>query len=276
MPTEQPVSVATPPTSPVATITPTSMQAGAAPAAELAADPPIWYSYEVLAEFPHDANAFTQGLLFDEGNLYEGTGLYGESTVRRVELNTGTVEQEIAIPDEYFGEGITIVGDKIYQLTWREQTGFIYNKQTLEKTGEFTYPTEGWGLTYDGAHIIMSDGTDRLFFINPETMAIVAEQPVSMVDPADGQRKAIPRLNELEYARGEIFANVWQTDVIVRIDPSSGNVTGVIDLTGLLAAADRTSTTDVLNGIAYLPETDQLFVTGKKWPKLFEIRLVKE
>lgn len=238
--------------------------------------PPTRYTYEIVATFPHDAGAFTQGLLFDEEILYEGTGLYGESSLRRVDLASGVVLQQILLSPEYFGEGIAIVGDRIFQLTWREQIGFIYDKETFERIGEFNYTTEGWGLTYDGTHLIMSDGTDRLFFLDPATVTVVNQRQVSMVDPTDEIRKPVVRLNELEYINGEIFANIWQTDLIVRISPETGNVTGLIDLTGLLSAEDRTLATDVLNGIAYLPTTDQLFVTGKKWPKLFEIRLIEQ
>ena len=251
-------------------------QPATATGVELVENPPIWYRYKVVAEYPHDANAFTQGLLFDQGVLYEGTGLYGESTLRRVDLASGAAEQMITLPDTYFGEGIAIVGNKIYQLTWRENIGFIYDKSSFEKLGEFTYATEGWGLTYDGRHLIMSDGTERLFFLDPTTMAVVEEQRVTMIDPVDQTRKAVVRLNELEYINDEIFANIWQTDIIVRIDPLSGTVQGVIDLSGILAPEDRNATTDVLNGIAYLSQENRLFVTGKKWPKLFEIKLIPQ
>lgn len=226
------------------------------------------YGYEVVNVYPHDPTAFTQGLLFDEGQLYESTGLYGGSSIRRVDLATGNVLTMTTIPAEYFGEGITIVGDKLYQLTWQEQTGFIYDKATFAPVGRFAYPTEGWGMSYDGERIIMSDGTARLYFWDPATLA-----PIGAVDVYDDQGPVV-RLNELEYINGEVFANIWQTDLIARIDPPTGAVVGWIDLTGLLPAADRTPGTDVLNGIAYLPEGDRLFVTGKNWPKLFEIRLV--
>ncbi len=226
------------------------------------------YTYEIVNVFPHDPAAFTQGLLFDEGILYEGTGLYGRSTLRRVVLESGEVEQMTALPASFFGEGITIVGERIYQLTWREQTGFVYNKETFEVQQQFAYATEGWGLTFDGARLIMSDGSARLRFWDPETLA-----EIGTVDVYDATGP-IARLNELEYIDGEVFANIWQTDRIARIDPTTGQVVGWIDLSGLLAPEDRTISTDVLNGIAYLPEGNRLFVTGKLWPKLFEIRLI--
>lgn len=238
--------------------------------------PPIQYTYEIVATYPHDANAFTQGLFFDGPTLYEGTGLYGESTLRRVNLETGAVEQQISLPEAYFGEGIALVADRIFQLTWREQTGFIYDKETFTEIGNFSYPTEGWGITYDGANLIMSDGSSQLYMLDPESLTITDQISVTYFDPGVGARQPVVRLNELEYIEGEIFANVWQTNFIVRINPATGNVTGIIDLSGLLPATERTSTTDVLNGIAYRPETGQIYVTGKKWPKLYEVRFIKQ
>lgn len=226
------------------------------------------YGYEVVNVYPHDPAAFTQGLLFDNGQLYESTGLYGGSSIRRVDLTSGKVLTMTAISADYFGEGITIVGDKLYQLTWQNQVGFIYNKTTFTPEARFSYPTEGWGMTFDGERIIMSDGTARLYFWDPATLATIGT-----VDVYDDKGPVV-RLNELEYINGEIFANIWQTDLIARIDPATGAVVGWIDLTGLLPAVERMPTTDVLNGIAYLPEGDRFFVTGKNWPKLFEIRLV--
>lgn len=262
----------------MATDTLTAGDTGATDAVtELAADePPPRYTYEIVAAYPHDANAFTQGLFFDGPTLYEGTGLYGESTLRRVDLETGTVEQQIILPETYFGEGIALVADQIFQLTWREQTGFIYDKETFTEIGNFSYPTEGWGITYDGANLIMSDGSSQLYTLDPESLMITDQVNVTYFDPAVGTRQPVVRLNELEYIEGEIFANVWQTNFIVRINPKSGNVTGIMDLSGLLPAAERTSTTDVLNGIAYRPETGQIYVTGKKWPKLYEVRFIKQ
>jgi len=226
------------------------------------------YTYEVVSVFPHDPNAFTQGLVFDEEVLYEGTGLYGRSSLRRVDLESGAVLAQVILPDILFGEGITIVDDRIYQLTWREQTGLVYDKATFELQQQFTYPTEGWGITFDGTRLIVSDGTARLYFWDPESLTELGS--VEVYD----ETGAVVRLNELEYIQGEVFANIWQTDRIARIDPATGKVVGWIDLSGLLPAADRTAATDVLNGIAYWPESNRLFVTGKLWPKLFEIRLI--
>ncbi|MEZ4730361.1 MAG: glutaminyl-peptide cyclotransferase [Caldilineaceae bacterium] len=228
------------------------------------------YTYEIVNTFPHDPNAFTQGLVFDEGVLYEGTGLYGRSSLRRVDLESGAVLTQVLLPDILFGEGITIVEDQIYQLTWREQTGLIYDKTTFALQQQFTYPTEGWGITFDGARLIVSDGTARLSFWDPDSLAELGSVEVH------DETGPVVRLNELEYIQGEVFANIWQTDRIARIAPATGKVVGWIDLSGLLPAADRTAATDVLNGIAYLAEDNRLFVTGKLWPKLFEIRLIPE
>lgn len=232
--------------------------------------PPLLYTYAVVAVYPHDREAYTQGLLFDQGVLYEGTGLKGRSSLRKVELSTGKVLQQIDLPAEYFGEGITIFGDQIYQLTWQSQIGFIYDKTTLEQRDEFTYPTEGWGITQDGTRLIMSDGTPRLYFRDPATLA-----ELGTVEVHD-QNGPVVRLNELEYVQGEVYANIWQTDRIARIDPSNGQVVGWIDLAGLVPASERTNGDAVLNGIAYLADTDRLFVTGKLWPNLFEIKVVPQ
>ena len=226
------------------------------------------YTYQIINEFPHDPNAFTQGLQFVDGELYEGTGLNGRSTLRRVELETGNLLGITPLPEQFFGEGITVFGDKIYQLTWKAQIGFIYDKQSLRVLSQFGYPTEGWGITHDGERLIMSDGTDTIYFWDPQTVSENGRIQVT----ADGS--PVTQLNELEYINGEIFANIWRTDRIARIDPASGNVIGWIDLTGLLAPEDRTPNTNVLNGIAYDPAEDRLFVTGKLWPKLFEIELM--
>jgi glutamine cyclotransferase len=225
--------------------------------------------YRVVAEFPHDPRAFTQGLVYVDGVLYEGTGLYGESTLRRVDLDTGDVLQAVGLSEEYFGEGIAVLGDRIYQLTWQNGVCVVYDRETFEVVEAFSYPTEGWGLTTDGERLIMSDGTNRLFVRDPETFA-----EVDTIDVYDGAR-SVWNLNELEVIDDEIWANIWQTHRIARIDPETGQVTGWIDLTGLLSEQDRgRHRVDVLNGIAHDPETDRLFVTGKLWPKLFEIELV--
>jgi glutamine cyclotransferase len=226
------------------------------------------YTYNIVNTYPHDRNAFTQGLVFEDGVLYEGTGQYGESTLRRVELETGDILQIYELPDQYFGEGITIYENKIIQVTWKSNIGFVYDKSSFELLQEFDYPTEGWGITHDGEHLIMSDGTSTLHFLDPQTFEEISQIEVS--DNGD----PITRLNELEYVQGEIYANVWQTDRVARIAPGTGRVVGWIDLAGLLTAEDLSEPVDVLNGIAYDAKADRLFVTGKLWPKLFEIELI--
>jgi glutamine cyclotransferase len=226
------------------------------------------YSYNIVNTYPHDPDAFTQGLVFEDGVLYEGTGLLGQSTLRRVELETGEVLQIREVPAEFFGEGITIYGDKIIQLTWQSHVGFVYDKNSFELLREFNYSTEGWGITHDGEHLIMSDGTSTLHFLDPQTF-----EEISQLEVLDNNGP-VTRLNELEYIQGEIYANIWQTDRIARISPETGRVVGWVDLEGLLTAEDRSEPVDVLNGIAYDADTDRLFVTGKLWPKLFEIELI--
>jgi glutamine cyclotransferase len=229
------------------------------------------YTYAVVAAHPHDPAAFTQGLVsLGNDTLLEGTGQPGRSSLRRVELTTGNVLKRVNLPAPYFGEGITVLGDRIYQLTWQHQKGFIYDLTTFAPLGDFTYSGEGWGLTTDGHSLILSDGTATIRFLNPETFAVTRTIDVTL----DG--RPIPRLNELEFIEGEIVANIWQTHSIVRINPSTGRVTAVIDLTGILPATDRTADTDVLNGIAYDATTKRLFVTGKNWPHLFEIKLIRK
>ena len=227
------------------------------------------YTYKVVHTYPHDRGAYTQGLVFDSGFLYEGTGLLGQSTLRRVELETGTVLKSRALSAQHFGEGVTVCGDRIIQLTWRSQVGFVYDKNSFELRREFTYPTEGWGITYDGRRLIMSDGSSRLYFLDPKDFQVTGSIEVR----DNGQ--PVSGLNELEYVRGEIYANVWLTDRIVRIAPDSGQVTGWIELGGLLPPEDRSEPESVLNGIAYDTGNNRLFVTGKLWPKLFEIELVR-
>ena len=228
------------------------------------------YGYEVVRTYPHDALAFTQGLFFLNGYLYESTGLEGRSSVRKVRLQDGAVLQKHDLPRQYFGEGIVSWKDRIIGLTYRSQTGFVYDLTTFKPLRQFKYRGEGWGLTHDGQRLIMSDGTAELRFWDPETL-----QETGRLQVTDRGRP-VAYLNELEWVKGEILANVWQTDLIARIDPRSGRVTGWIDLTGLLPASDRIAGyTDVLNGIAYDAAADRLFVTGKRWPKLFEIRIEK-
>jgi glutamine cyclotransferase len=226
------------------------------------------YTYRVLETFPHDPQAFTQGLVYLGGLLYEGTGLRGRSSLRQVELETGEVLRFKPLPDAYFGEGIAVLDERIYQLTWQSNVGLIYDLATFEQVGQFAYPTEGWGLTHDGTLLIMSDGTATLHFLSPADLS-----EVRRVTVRDAGQPVI-RLNELEYVRGEVWANVWQTDRIARINPDDGKVTGWIDLSGLLPTEDRTGQVDVLNGIAYDADGGRIFVTGKLWPKLFRIEVV--
>jgi glutamine cyclotransferase len=223
---------------------------------------------EVVNVFPHDPGAFTQGLVWHNGALYEGTGLEGKSSLRRVDLPTGAVLQRVTIDSQYFAEGVALLRGKLYQLTWKSGKAFVYDVESLTRTATLSYSGEGWGLTSDGTSLIMSDGSSRLRVLDPATFSTVRWLDVT----ASGQ--PVRDLNELEFVRGEIWANIWQSDQIVRIDPSNGSVRGWVDLSGLLSPADRAgASVDVLNGIAYDPDRDRLFVTGKLWPKLFEIRL---
>ena len=225
------------------------------------------YTYTVLNEYPHDPQAYTQGLVMNTADsLFEGTGLYGQSSLRRVNLETGVVLQQHNLDGQYFGEGVTLFNDKIMQLTWNEHTGFVYDKSSFALLDQFAYPTQGWGLTHDGVHLIMSDGTSKLYFLDPITFEEVKQVSVHE------RGTPIINLNELEYVQGEIFANVWLTDRIARINPQTGQVVGWINLAGLLTPTEAQQA-EVLNGIAYDAAADRLFVTGKYWPKLFEIEL---
>ncbi len=223
--------------------------------------------YEVINTFIHDEGAFTQGLVYSEGELFEGTGRYGYSSLRRVELTTGTVLQQVNLDSRFFGEGVTLWQDRLIQLTYQEDTGFIWNASSFALEGTFSYTTweEGWGLTHDGRVLIMSDGTSTLRFLDPETQAVLGTQTVT------DNGSPVIYLNELEWIRGEVFANKWLTDLIARIDPDTGEVIAWIDLAGLLGSAP--SRADVLNGIAWDDAGERLFVTGKWWPYLFEIEL---
>ncbi|MEZ4706520.1 MAG: glutaminyl-peptide cyclotransferase [Caldilineaceae bacterium] len=254
-------------TQPITASTPSVTAATSPTPTVVLAQVPNW-SYEVVQTYPHDPAAFTQGLIWLDNIFYEGTGLRGRSSLRQVERDTGAVRKQIDLPEQYFGEGITILGDKLYQLTWQSHTGFIYDKNSFEPLAEFTYPTEGWGITHDGQNLIMSDGTATLYIWDPETLAELGQIHVT------GEGQPVVRLNELEYINGQIYANIWQTDRIAVIDPATGHVTAWLNLTGILAPADRTGGEDVLNGIAYNAENDTLYITGKLWPKLFEIRTV--
>jgi glutamine cyclotransferase len=225
------------------------------------------YSYEVIITYPHDRSAFTQGLVYLDDTLLESTGLNGQSTLRRVDLKTGKVLKQVEVPNQYFAEGLALLNGKLFQLTWQNQKGFVYDLESFKLEKEFSYTGEGWGLTTDGQSLIMSDGTSQIRFLDPVTFEV--KRTINVQD--HGQ--PISRLNELEYVKGEIFANIWTTDFVVRIDPATGNVLGAIDFRGLLTPEDRQANTDVLNGIAYDPAGDRLFVTGKFWPKLFEVRL---
>lgn len=232
-------------------------------------DEPTFYGYRVVSEYPHDKTAFTQGLFFEGGVLYESTGQYGTSGLRKTALETGETLKSIALSKRLFGEGSVALGGKIFMLTWRSGEGFVFDAQTLERQKRFRYEGEGWGLTHDGARLIMSDGTSELRFLDPESLEETGRLPITF------RGRPLANINELEWVKGEIFANVWQSDAVVRIDPATGAVTGVIDMRGLLSDEERTAGADVLNGIAYDANTDRLFVTGKYWPTLFEIEVVK-
>lgn len=225
-------------------------------------------SYEVVASFPHDPTAYTQGLLIHKGIFYESTGTYGHSNLRKVDPETGNILQNVALDEIFFGEGLALLNNRLYQLTWKEKTGFIYDVDTLELVGSWKYDNAGWGLTTDGTHLIMSDGSSALRWIDPLTFEVVRTLEVTQDDvPANN-------LNELEWIEGEIYANVYMTEHILRINTETGNVMTVLDLTGLMPKANQADPSEVLNGIAYDPETQRLFVTGKRWDVLYEIRLV--
>jgi len=225
-------------------------------------------SVRVVARFPHDPDAFTQGLVIAGGELYEGTGRYGQSSLRRVDLETGRVLEQVALPDHWFGEGITDWQGELIQLTWRAGVGLRYDRRSLEPRERFRIRGEGWGLTQDGRHWIMSDGSAELRFLDPTDGRELRRLPVMQGD------KPIQRLNELEYVRNEVWANLWYQDVLVRIDPSDGRVLGYIDLSDLWPADQPRRSEQVLNGIAFDADNGRLFVTGKCWPWLYQIELV--
>jgi glutamine cyclotransferase len=229
---------------------------------------PPEFTFKIVRTFPHDSNAFTQGLAYRDGFLYEGTGLKGRSSLRKVRLETGEVVQRVDLAPEFFGEGITLIKNRVVQLTWQSQTGFVYNLQDFQRLRQFSYPGEGWGLTTDGHELFMSDGTTQIRLLDPDTLS-----EKSRITVHDGQTP-VHQLNELEFVEGEIFANVWQTDRIARISPRNGEVVGWIDLKGLLSPVYQLESGAVLNGIAYDAEHKRLFVTGKLWPKIFQIQLV--
>lgn len=228
------------------------------------------YGYEVVHTWAHDSHAFTQGLVFNGGNLIESTGEVGHSSLRRVNSENGTVLQKVDVPPPYFAEGITLLKGKIYQLTWQHQLGFVYDALSFEKLGTFNYQGEGWGLTNDGQMLILSDGSNKIRFLDADNFQV--KKTITVLDG----RAPVNDINELEYIQGEIYANIWHADRIARIDPQTGRIVGWIDLRGLLSPGDVQDEEAVLNGIAYDESTGRIFVTGKLWPKLFEIRLTRK
>lgn len=224
-------------------------------------------AYEIVNSYPHDSTSFTQGLLWRDGGFYESTGMYGQSKLRRLEFPSGKVLKEVSLTDDLFGEGLALVDNRLIQLTWTTHRGFTYDIQSFKKIEEFRYDTEGWGLTYDGTNLILSDGSSDLFYLDPYSFKVVKTLRVIM----NGQ--PVTELNELEFIEGEIWSNVWQTDLILRIDPATGRVTSFLNMKDLLAPSDRTGREDVLNGIAYDSDKKRIFVTGKRWPRIFEIKI---
>jgi glutamine cyclotransferase len=227
-------------------------------------------NYEILATLPHDSTCYTQGLVIDEGIFYESCGLYGQSSLRKVDPATGTVQAETDLDASFFAEGLALLQGKLYQLTWRENTGFVYDASNLAQLRTFNYQTEGWGLTTDGSALILSDGTNTLYWLDPGTMQVVRQVNVSY------QGQSVEYLNELEFINGLIFANVYLTDTIVAVNPDDGKVVSLIDLTGLRPEQNRAVQGEVLNGIAYDSINDKLYLTGKNWPNLYEVRLVPQ
>ena len=225
------------------------------------------HQVDVIGVFPHDPRAYTQGLVFDNGTMFEGTGQYGESTLRQVDSESGRIERSVKLPRRVFGEGITVWKDQIIQLTWKRRHAIVYDRETLQQINTREYTGEGWGLTHNGTHLIMSDGSSTLRFLDPETFRVVRRLSVR-----EGKRR-IQNLNELEYVDEEIFANIWYSDFIARISPTTGEVTGWIDLRDVWPANKRLDREKVLNGIAWDAAGRRLFVTGKNWPKLYEIRI---
>ena len=227
-------------------------------------------SYEILATLPHDSTCYTQGLLIDNGIFYESCGLYGHSSLRMVDPATGTVLAETELDASFFAEGLALLEGQLYQLTWRENTGFVYDASTLAQLRTFNYQTEGWGLTTDGSALILSDGTNTLYWLDPGTMQVVRQVNVSY------QGQSVEYLNELEFINGLIFANIYLTDTIVAVNPDDGNVVSLIDLTGLRPEQNQAMQGEVLNGIAYDTINGKLYLTGKNWPSLYEVRLVPQ
>jgi len=227
------------------------------------------FKVKVLESLPHDINSYTQGLFFHNGHLYESAGQYGQSSFRRVDLKKGTILQSFNFPDQYFAEGSAVLANRLYILTWTNRVAFVYDINTLKPVGQLYNPREGWGLTTDGQQLIMSDGSSSLFFLDPSTLQEKGKITVKL------NGKELDQLNELEYIKGEVWANVYQKDIIVIINPKTGVVRGVVDCTNLLPVSLRTPQTDVLNGIAYNPVSEQIYITGKLWPRLFRVVLTK-
>jgi glutaminyl-peptide cyclotransferase len=233
---------------------------------------PVKYSYQIVSEFSHNGTHFTQGLEFHNNLLYEGTGQEGTSSIYRYNLETGKSKEEFKLDNQYFGEGITILNDKIYQLTYKNKIGFVYDINSFKLLNTWSYKSsEGWGLTNDGHYLIMSDGTENIYFINPDTFK--EEKKIQVCN----EYNVVKSINELEYIKGEIWANIWQTDTIVIIDPKTGKIKGEINLTGLSGTIlqNETEPIDVLNGIAWNPNSDKIYVTGKLWPKIYQIKPIK-
>ena len=226
--------------------------------------------YKVVASYPHDPTAYLQGLVWHDGVFYESTGLHGQSTLRRVRFQSGRVTKSVSLPADVFGEGLSLVGNELIQLTWQSHRGFVYDRETFRLLREFTYDTEGWGLTYDDSNLIMSDGSSTLTYLDPRSFERVRRLTVTW----DG--RPVFNLNELEFIEGEIWAYVWQTDFIVRIDPSTGQVNSFLDLKGILSGDVPRGSDDVLNGIAYDAQTGRIFVSGKRWPRVFQIKIKKK
>ena len=225
------------------------------------------YGFQIVNIWPHDSNAFTQGLILSDGKLLESTGQEGRSSLRSVELETGKVLKKVDVPEPYFAEGIALLNGKIYQLTWQHQLGFIYDAQSFQKVGQFNYQGEGWGLTTDGRSLILSDGSNRIRFLDPSSFQV--SKTITVLDGG----KQVNELNELEFVQGSIYANIWHDNRIATIDPQSGRVNSWIDLTGLMPEGDVLDPEAVLNGIAYDQASDKLIVTGKLWPRVYEIKV---
>ena len=228
------------------------------------------YGYEIIHVYPHDKTAFTEGMVYDGKTLYESTGLYGNSTLRQVDLTTGRILKLYRLPDELFGEGLTLWKDQLIQLTWQSRMGFVYNKESFNQNRSFGYPRDGWGLTNDGQRLIMSDGTDALYYLSPDTFDDIGSIRVK------DNSNPVDQLNELEFIKGKVYANIYQTSRIAIISPETGEVTGYIDLQGLVVRERKLGNVDVLNGIAYEADKDLLLITGKLWPELFEIKIQPE